>query len=102
MAHHYSGQDCGFPDGDARLDLTGLCAFRKPAEVSKTILIMNAHPSYGVNPPGRTTDEPFAREAIDELKIDTDGGAAADIALYLLVSASVALELIAVCPYIWP
>ena len=41
---------------------------------------MDAHPSVGVNPPGQTTPEPFAPEAIYELKIDTDGDHVADIA----------------------
>jgi hypothetical protein len=41
---------------------------------------MDAHPSVGVNPPGPTTAEPFAPEAIYELKIDTDGDHVADIA----------------------
>jgi len=27
VSHHYSGPDSGFPDGDARLDLTDLYAF---------------------------------------------------------------------------
>src|ERR1700730_6314382 len=42
--------------------------------------IMNVHPSAGVNPPGPTTADPFAPEALYELKIDTDGDAVADIA----------------------
>jgi hypothetical protein len=41
---------------------------------------MNMHPSVGVNPPGPTTADPFASEAIYELKIDTDGDTVADIA----------------------
>ncbi len=73
MSHHYSGPDYGFPHGDARLDLTDLYAFPKPGDSSKSILIMNVHPSDGVNPPGPTTDEPFASQAVYELKIDTDG-----------------------------
>jgi len=80
MSHHYSGPDFGFPHGDARLDLTDLYAFPKPGDVRKSILIMNVHPSVGVNPPGPTTSEPFASEAIYELKIDTDGDAVANIA----------------------
>jgi len=80
MSHHYSGPDYGFPDGDARLDLTDLFAFPKPGDASKSILIMNVHPSDGVNPPGPTTDEPFAPNAIYELKIDTDGDSVANIA----------------------
>jgi hypothetical protein len=80
MSHHYSGPEYGFPHGDARLDLTDLYAFPKPGEAGKSILIMNVHPSDGVNPPGPTTDEPFAPNAVYELKIDTDGDDVADIA----------------------
>src|SRR5712672_4317409 len=80
MSHHYSGPDYGCPHGDARLDLTDLYAFPKPGDASKSILIMNVHPSVGVNPPEPTTDEPFATNAIYELKIDTDGDLVTDIA----------------------
>jgi len=80
MSHHYSGLDYGFPHRDARLDLTDLYAFPKPGDIGKSILIMNVHPSAGVNPAGPTTDEPFATEAVYELKIDSDGDAVADIA----------------------
>jgi hypothetical protein len=80
VSHHYSGPDFGFPHGDARLDFTDLYAFPKPGDASKSILIMNVHPSFGVNPPGPTTDEPFATEAVYELKIDTNGDNIADIA----------------------
>jgi len=80
MSHHYSGPDFGFPRGDARLDLTDLYAFPKPVAAGKSILIMNVHPSLGLNPAGPTTDDPFAPEAIYELKIDTDGDLVADIA----------------------
>ena len=52
MSHHYSGPDFGFPHGDARLDFTDLYAFPKPGDAGKSILIMNVHPSVGVNPPG--------------------------------------------------
>jgi hypothetical protein len=80
MSHHYSGPDFGFPHGDARLDFTDLYAFPKPGDAAKSILIMNVHPSSGVNPPGPTTAMAFAPEAIYELRIDTDGDAVADIA----------------------
>src|SRR5271166_1470003 len=79
MSHHYSGPDFGFPHGDARLDFTDLYAFPKPGDAGKSILIMNVHPSVGLNPPGPTTSEPFATEARYELKIDTDGDAVANI-----------------------
>jgi len=80
MSHHYSGPDYGFPHGDARLDLTDLYAFPKPGDVSKSILIMKVHPSIGVNPPAPTTEEPFATEAVYELRIDSDGDSVADLA----------------------
>jgi len=80
MSHHYSGPDFGFPHGDARLDLTDLYAFPKPGDASKSILIMNVHPSVVLISPGPTTPEPFSSKAVYELKIDTDGDAVADIA----------------------
>src|SRR5436309_2329452 len=79
MSHHYSGPNIGFPRRDARLDLTDLYAFPKPGDPDRSILIMNVHPSVGLNPPGPTTAEPFAPEARYELMIDTDGDAVANI-----------------------
>src|SRR5258705_8337492 len=87
MSHHYSGPDFSFPHGDARLDFTDLYAFPKPGDAGKSILIMNVHPSAGETPPGPTTTEPFAPEALYELKIDTDGDAVADIAYRVRFSA---------------
>ena len=80
MSYHYSGPDFGFPHGDARLDLTDLYAFGKFGEPGKSILIMNVHPSAGVNPTGPTTAEPFAPRAIYDFLIDINGDAVADIA----------------------
>ncbi|MGA9801359.1 MAG: DUF4331 family protein [Terriglobales bacterium] len=88
MSHHYSGPDFGFPHGDARLDFTDLYAFPKPGDASKSILIMNAHPSAGANPPGPTSDDAFSPEAIYELKIDTNGDNVADIAYRVRVTSS--------------
>src|SRR5580698_2083018 len=65
---------------DPRLDFTDLYAFPKPGEAGKSILIVNVHPSAGENPSGPTTTEPFAPQALYELKIDTNGDAVADIA----------------------
>src|SRR5258705_4385827 len=87
MSHHYSGPDFSFPQGDARLDFTDLYAFPKPGDAGKSILIMNVHPSASENPPGPTTIEPFAPEALYELKIDTDGDGVADIAYRVRFSA---------------
>ena len=80
MSHHYSGPALGFPHGDARLDLTDLYAFGKPGDDRKSILIMNVHPSFSLQPREPTRSDPFAHEAIYELKIDTDGDFVADIA----------------------
>src|SRR5579862_2790423 len=88
MSHHYSGPNIGFPRGDARLDFTDLYAFPKPGDPSKSILIMDVHPSFGANPPGPTTAEPFAPEALYELKIDTNGDAVADIAYRVRFASS--------------
>ena len=76
---HYSGPDVSFPHGDARLDLTDLYAFPKPRSSDKSILIMNVHPSTGFNPQGPTRQDPFAPDALYEIKIDTNGDAVADI-----------------------
>ena len=89
MSHHYSGPDFSFPNGDPRLDLCELFAFPKPGDASKSIVIMDVHPSAGVNPPGTTTTEAFAPEAIYELKIDTNGDTRADIAYRFRFSPSV-------------
>src|SRR5262245_5999400 len=88
MSHHYSGPNFGFPRGDARLDFTDLFAFPKPGDPGKSILIMDVHPSFSVDPPGPTTAEPFAPEALYELKIDTNGDAVADIAYQMRVAAA--------------
>jgi hypothetical protein len=88
MSHHFSFPDSGFPNGDARLDLTDLYAFPKPRDTGKSILIMNVHPSVGENPKGPTTTQPFAPEALYELKIDTNGDAVADIAYRLRLLSS--------------
>src|SRR6202011_361112 len=88
MSHHYSGPNIGFPRGDARLDLTDLYAFPKPGAPGKSVLIINVHPSVGIKPPGPTTAEPFASEALYELMIDTDGDAVADIAYQVRFSPS--------------
>ena len=80
MSHHYSGPNLAFPRGDARLDYADLFAFPKPGDPSKSILILDMHPSFDVLKSGPTTAEPFAPEGLYEIKIDTDGDAIADIA----------------------
>jgi hypothetical protein len=80
MTHHYSGANLGFPRGDARLDLTDLFAFPNPKDASKSILISNVHPSSSLSPQAPTTNEPFAPEAIYEIKVDTNGDLVSDVA----------------------
>ena len=80
VSHHYSGLALRFPHGDARLDLTDLFAFGKPGDDRKSILVMNVHPSFSLEPRGLTRADPFADNAIYEIKIDTDGDCVADIA----------------------
>jgi hypothetical protein len=92
MSHHYStispGLNFGFPDGDARLDYTDLFAFPKPGDPSTSILMMDVHPSFDVIQSGPTPAEPFAPEALYEIKIDTDGDAVADIAYQVRFASS--------------
>ena len=79
MSHHYSGPNFGFPHGDPQLDFTDLYAFPKTDDASKSILIMNVHPSVSFSPSGATIATPFATDALYQLKIDTDGDMVADI-----------------------
>ena len=70
MSHHYSGADFGFPLDDARLDFCDLYAFPKPEDASRSIIVMDVHPSKAVDPEGATTStttEPFSPQAIYEL-----------------------------------
>jgi len=52
MSHHYSGPDFRLSSWGRPTDFTDLYAFPKPGEDSKSILIVNVHPSAGENPPG--------------------------------------------------
>jgi hypothetical protein len=88
MSHHYSGPDFGFPRGDARLDLTDLFAFPKPGDAGKSIVIMDVHPSASFVPPGLTPTQPFAPEALYELRVDTNGDLVADLAYRVRFSPS--------------
>jgi Domain of unknown function (DUF4331) len=80
MSHHFPGPDFAFPNADARLNFTDLFAFPKPGDAGKSILILDFHPSIGVNPKGPTTKVPFAVNALYELMIDTDGDNIVNIA----------------------
>src|SRR5262245_34711118 len=88
MAHHYSGPDFSFPHGDPRVDHCDLFAFPAPGGETRSVLAINVHPSVGINPPGPTTPEPFAPEAMYELKLDTNGDGVADVAFRVRFSGS--------------
>jgi Domain of unknown function (DUF4331) len=88
MSHHYSGPHFGFPRGDARLDLTDLFAFPKPGDAGRSIVIMDVHPSASFAPAGPTPTEPFAPEALYELRVDTNGDFVADVAYRMRFSPS--------------
>jgi hypothetical protein len=59
--------------------MTDLYAFTKPGDPGKSIIVLNAHPSFRLDSPEPTTKEPFAPGALYEVKIDTNGDAIADI-----------------------
>jgi hypothetical protein len=80
MSHHFSGPNFAFPNGDARLNFTDLFVFPKAGDASKSILIMDVHPSIGANPAGPTRTDPFATKALYEIMIDTDGDNVENIA----------------------
>ena len=93
MSHHYSGPQLGFPCGDPRLDFCDLYAFPKPGDPSKSILVMNVHPSSTVNVDLEsklgtelTTSIPFRHEAIYEICIDTNSDSIADLTYRFLFS----------------
>src|SRR5215469_13752105 len=88
MSHHASGPNFSSPRGDARLDMTDLYAFQKPEDTSKSILVLNVHPSMAVNPTLLTTKEPFAPGALYEIRIDTDGDSVADISYSVQFSST--------------
>jgi hypothetical protein len=60
--------------------MTDLYAFTSPRDAGTSTLVLNVHPSMGLNPPDPTTKEPFAPGALYEIKVDTNGDAIADIA----------------------
>jgi hypothetical protein len=86
MAHHYSGPDFSFPHGDARVDHCDLFVFPVPGGTARSVVAIDVHPSFGISPEGLTTTEPFAPEAMYELKVDTNGDGIADVAFRTRVS----------------
>src|SRR5438477_4935434 len=87
MAHHYSGPDFAFPQGDPRVDHCDLFVFPDPGDASRSVVLIDVHPSFGISPPGPTTPEPFAPEAVYELKVDTNRDGVADVAFRVRFSA---------------
>jgi hypothetical protein len=61
------------------VDITDLYAFQKPGDDGKSTLILDVHPSFGVNPPGPTDGDAFAPEAIYEIKVDTNDDLTTDV-----------------------
>jgi hypothetical protein len=73
MSHHYSGPTLGSPTEMPRLDFTDLYAFLKPGDRWQVDPDYERAPvCQRETPPGPITAEPFAPEALYELKIDTD------------------------------
>jgi len=68
--------------------MTDLYAFTKPGDPAKSILVLNAHPSFNLDSPEPTTKEPFAPGALYEFKIDTDGDAVADLSYSVQFASS--------------
>jgi len=68
--------------------MTDLYAFIKPDDPNKSILILNVHPSFRLDSPKPTTSEPFKPGALYEIKIDTNGDAAADLGWSVQFSSS--------------
>jgi len=68
--------------------MTDLYVFSKPGDVSKSIITLNVHPSFSLNPPGSTTAEPFAPGALYEIQFDTNGDAVADLNYRVQFSSS--------------
>jgi uncharacterized protein DUF4331 len=61
------------------LDMTDLYAFTKPGDSSRSIIVLNVHPSFRLDSAEPTTKEPFAAGALYEVKIDTNGDFVADV-----------------------
>jgi hypothetical protein len=54
MSDHFSAANLGFPDNDARLDLTGLYVFGAPGGPQRTVLIIDAGDRAGQPQPAMT------------------------------------------------
>jgi hypothetical protein len=88
MSHHYPGPSFAFPNGDARLNFTDMFAFPKPGDNSKSILVVDVHPSFGLNPSGPTPAAAFKPGALYEIMIDTDGDNVVNVAYSVRIAES--------------
>jgi hypothetical protein len=69
VSHHFSAEMLKFPDGDARLDLTDLFAFRSPDSPGKTVLIQGRRPHRA---PGRPALRPRSAGYFPNGRVLTD------------------------------
>jgi Domain of unknown function (DUF4331) len=76
VSNHFTGLNLGPPLGDQRLDLCDLYAFQSPADLSRTVIILNANPNADALHP----------DAIYRLNIDNDGDCLTDIAFSYVFS----------------
>jgi Domain of unknown function (DUF4331) len=68
--------------------MTDLYVFSNSGDPGKSILVLNVHPSFSLNPPGRTTKEPFTPGAPYEFMVDTNGDAIVETAYSVQFSRS--------------
>src|SRR5262245_9259552 len=80
MSNHFTGLKLGPPLGDPRLDLTDLFAYQAPADLTRTVLILNC------NTFAEAAD--FHPDAVYRINIDNDGDAETDVALSFVFSPS--------------
>src|SRR3712207_2302294 len=73
VSDHLDAPGLKSPNMDARVDITDIFAFQNPADPARSVLVMN------VNPVAPTLADSFAREAVYELILDTDGDTVADV-----------------------
>jgi hypothetical protein len=79
MGNHFGGPDLG-PTEDGRLNIADFYIFRKPADPSKTVMVLD------VDPMTSRSDAEFDPEGVYRINVDTDGDALADIAYSVVFS----------------
>jgi hypothetical protein len=78
MSNHFSAANLKYPGGDARLDLTDLFVFSRPAACGRTVLIIDASPFLA--------GPEFHPGAVYRINIDNDGDLHADAAFTFVFS----------------